>query len=72
VAAVIAMTEIGQGSKAALQKGIASMGANTLMIFAGTTTTGGVYSLKRIPSSAVHHSQQGAPHIRNANGTSLN
>ena len=42
VAAVIAMTEIGQGSKATLQKGIASMGANTLMIFAGTTTTGGV------------------------------
>ena len=42
VAAVIAMTEIGQGSKAALQKGIASMGANTLMIFAGTTATGGV------------------------------
>ena len=42
VAAVIAMTEIGQGSKAALQKGIAGMGANTLMIFAGTTATGGV------------------------------
>ena len=42
VAAVIAMTEIGQGSKAALQKGIASMGANTLMIFAGAATTGGV------------------------------
>jgi macrolide transport system ATP-binding/permease protein len=42
VAAVIAMTEIGQGSKATLQKGIAGMGANTLMIFAGTTATGGV------------------------------
>jgi macrolide transport system ATP-binding/permease protein len=42
VAAVIAMTEIGQGSKSILQKGIASMGANTLMIFAGTTATGGV------------------------------
>ena len=42
VAAVIAMTEIGQGSKATLQKSIASMGANTLMIFAGSTTTGGV------------------------------
>ena len=36
------MTEIGQGSKAALQKGIAGMGANTLMVFAGTTATGGV------------------------------
>jgi macrolide transport system ATP-binding/permease protein len=42
VAAVIAMTEIGQGSKATLQKGIASMGANTLMIFAGSTAAGGV------------------------------
>ncbi len=42
VAAVIAMTEIGQGSKASLQKGIASMGANTLMISSGAITTGGV------------------------------
>ena len=42
VAAVIAMTEIGQGSKATLQKSIASMGANTLMIFSGSTSTGGV------------------------------
>jgi energy-coupling factor transporter ATP-binding protein EcfA2 len=42
VAAVIAMTEIGQGSKAALQKGIASMGANTIMVFSGAATTGGV------------------------------
>jgi macrolide transport system ATP-binding/permease protein len=42
VAAVIAMTEIGQGSKATLQKGIASMGANTIMIFAGSTNSGGV------------------------------
>jgi macrolide transport system ATP-binding/permease protein len=42
VAAVIAMTAIGQGAKAELQKGIASMGANTLMIFAGTTAAGGV------------------------------
>jgi len=44
VAAVIAMTEIGEGSKASLQKGIASMGANTLMVFAGATNTGGVSS----------------------------
>ena len=36
------MTEIGQGSKAELQKGIASMGANTIMIFAGATSNGGV------------------------------
>ncbi|MBN2021294.1 MAG: ABC transporter permease [Pirellulales bacterium] len=42
VSAVIAMTEIGQGSKATLQKGIASMGANTIMIFAGSTSTSGV------------------------------
>jgi macrolide transport system ATP-binding/permease protein len=42
VAAVIAMTEIGQGSKATLQKGIAGMGANTIMIFSGSMSTGGV------------------------------
>ena len=42
VAAVIAMTEIGQGSKATLQKSIASMGANTIMIFAGSTNNSGV------------------------------
>jgi macrolide transport system ATP-binding/permease protein len=42
VAAVIAMTEIGQGSKAALQKSIASMGANTLLIQSGAATSGGV------------------------------
>ncbi len=38
VAAVIAMTEIGQGSKATLQKSIASMGANTIMVFSGAAT----------------------------------
>ncbi len=42
VAAVIAMTEIGQGSKAILQQKIASMGANMLMILPGATTTSGV------------------------------
>ena len=42
VAAVIAMTEIGQGSKAILQEKIASMGANMLMILPGATTTSGV------------------------------
>ena len=36
------MTEIGQGSKATLQKSIASMGANTIMIFAGSTSNSGV------------------------------
>jgi macrolide transport system ATP-binding/permease protein len=44
VAAVIAMTEIGQGSKAMLQANVANMGANTIMVFAGSTTTGGVTS----------------------------
>ena len=42
VGAVIAMIEIGQGSKAALQKTIASMGANTLMIQSGAASSGGV------------------------------
>jgi macrolide transport system ATP-binding/permease protein len=42
VAAVIAMTEIGQGSKAILQTKIASMGANMMMILPGATTTSGV------------------------------
>jgi macrolide transport system ATP-binding/permease protein len=42
VSAVIAMTEIGQGSKAMVQQNIASMGANTLMIMPGAVATGGV------------------------------
>jgi macrolide transport system ATP-binding/permease protein len=42
VGAVIAMMEIGQGSKTALQKTIASMGANVVLIHPGAETTGGV------------------------------
>jgi macrolide transport system ATP-binding/permease protein len=42
VAAVIAMMEIGQGSAAALQKTIASMGANNLMLQSGAAASGGV------------------------------
>lgn len=42
VAAVIAMSEIGQGAKASLQKGIASMGANMIMVFSGATSRAGV------------------------------
>jgi len=42
VCAVIAMTEIGQGSKAALQKTIGSMGADNLLIFPGAATSGGI------------------------------
>ena len=42
VGAVIAMTEIGQGSKAAIEKTIASMGAYKLPIFPGAANNGGV------------------------------
>ena len=42
VAAVIAMTEIGQGSKEMLRKNIANMGANSIIIMPGSTNTGGV------------------------------
>src|SRR5947209_12030417 len=42
VAAVIAMMEIGQGSRSAIQKTIASMGANNLLIQPGTASSGGV------------------------------
>jgi ABC-type antimicrobial peptide transport system permease subunit len=42
VAAVIAMTEIGQGSSAAVQKTIASMGANNILVMPGTASSGGV------------------------------
>jgi ABC-type antimicrobial peptide transport system permease subunit len=42
VSAVIAMTEIGQGSASAVQKTIKSMGANNLLIQPGTASSGGV------------------------------
>ncbi len=42
VAAVIAMMEIGQGSSSAIQRTIASMGANNLLVMPGTATSGGV------------------------------
>ena len=42
VAAVIAMTEIGQGSKAAIEKTIASMGASKIPIFPAAVNNGGV------------------------------
>jgi macrolide transport system ATP-binding/permease protein len=42
VAAVIAMMEIGQGSKTALEQTIASMGANTLLVLPGAASSGGV------------------------------
>lgn len=42
IAAVIVMMELGQGSKAAIQNTIASMGANTILIMPGTAASGGV------------------------------
>jgi macrolide transport system ATP-binding/permease protein len=42
VAAVIAMMEIGRGSSSAIQRTIASMGANNLLIMPGTAASGGV------------------------------
>ena len=42
VAAVIAMMEIGNGSSSAIQKSIASMGANTVLVMPGTAASGGI------------------------------
>ena len=42
VGAVIAMTEIGEGSRAALEKTIASMGANNLLVLPGAAMNGSV------------------------------
>ncbi len=42
VAAVIAMMEIGAGSSSAIQRTIASMGADNLLIMPGTAASGGV------------------------------
>jgi macrolide transport system ATP-binding/permease protein len=42
VGAVIAMTEIGQGSKIAIRKTIDSMGANLLYIYPGAASSGGI------------------------------
>jgi macrolide transport system ATP-binding/permease protein len=42
VAAVIAMMEIGRGSSSSIQRTIASMGANVMLIRPGTASSGGV------------------------------
>src|SRR5277367_1327423 len=42
VAAVIAMMEIGNGSSVSIQRSIASMGANTLLVMPGTAASGGI------------------------------
>jgi len=44
IGAVIAMMAIGSGSSAAVRKGIASMGANVLLVIPGTSNTRGVSS----------------------------
>ena len=41
IAAVIAMMEIGNGSSTAIQKTIASMGANSLLVYPGSTSSAG-------------------------------
>jgi ABC-type lipoprotein export system ATPase subunit/ABC-type antimicrobial peptide transport system permease subunit len=51
VGAVITMMEIGQGSKAALQATIASMGADNLLIQSGAASSGGVsYGMGTTPT----------------------
>lgn len=42
IAAVIAMMEIGEGSKKAVEQSIASMGANTILVLPGAASTAGV------------------------------
>lgn len=42
IAAVIAMMEVGEGSRKAVQQNIASMGANTVLILPGAASSGGV------------------------------
>lgn len=42
VAAVIAMMEIGRGSSSSIQRSIANMGANTILVLPGTAASGGV------------------------------
>jgi macrolide transport system ATP-binding/permease protein len=42
VGAVIAMMELGQGSKNAMQKSIASMGVNNILVLPGAAASGGV------------------------------
>ncbi|OIP46235.1 MAG: hypothetical protein AUK28_07200 [Desulfobacterales bacterium CG2_30_60_27] len=70
IGAVIAMMEIGAGSSVALQKTIASMGANVLVIRPGTASSGGVSfgagsttTLSPLDSAAI---LQECPAVRNA------
>ena len=68
IAAVIAMMEIGKGSSAAIQRTIASMGANNLLIMPGTAASGGVSfgagSVLTLTPQDAEAIQQDAPAVR--------
>src|SRR3954470_23044225 len=68
VGAVIAMMEIGQGSSAAIQKTIASMGANNLLLQPGTASSGGVSfgsgSIMTLPPQDAEASLRECPAVR--------
>jgi macrolide transport system ATP-binding/permease protein len=70
VSAVIAMMEIGQGSSSSIQQTIASMGANNILIFPGTASSGGVSfgagSVMTLTPQDVEDILQGAPSVRAA------
>jgi putative ABC transport system permease protein len=53
VAAVIAMVSIGEGAKRAVQKQIASMGTNVIIIWPGTTTVSAVSGVRGSQGGAV-------------------
>jgi macrolide transport system ATP-binding/permease protein len=68
VAAVIAMMEIGHGSSNAIQRTIASMGANILLIMPGTASSGGVSfgagSVKTLTPQDAEAIQKECPAVR--------
>src|SRR5882762_9227479 len=70
VAAVIAMMEIGHGSSTAIQKTIASMGANTLLVMPGTAASGGISwgsgSVMTLTPEDCESIQRDCPAVRNA------
>lgn len=70
VAAVIAMMEIGQGSSKAVQKTIASMGANSLVIYPGTAASGGASfgagSVMTLTADDAEAIMQHCPSVRDA------
>jgi macrolide transport system ATP-binding/permease protein len=68
VAAVIAMMEIGHGSANAIQRTIASMGANILLVMPGTASSGGVSfgagSVKTLTPQDAEAIQRDCPAVR--------